>query len=245
MSHGILAHMNTTHTEDMSEDILQRLAQAGAHFAQTKSRRHPSMRQYIVGSKERVDIVDLTKTREQLNKAISAMETFAREGKTLLFVGGKREVADIVRTVATRVNAPYVSTRWLGGTLTNFTEIKKRIDLLAKLADDSTSDEFEKKHTKLERIFIGREIERLTRRLDGLVGLSKLPDVLVVVDTRHEELAVREARSLGIPVVGIQNSDCDIADATHPIVANDASRATVKIILTELVSAYEKESSRS
>lgn len=233
--------MNTT----QEGDILQRLVQSGAHFAQKKSRRHPSMRQYIVGSKEKVDIVDLTKTQEQLSKAVLAMETFAREGKTLLFVGGKMEVAGIVRDAATRVQAPYVSTRWLGGTLTNFTEIKKRIDLLAKLTDDSASVEFEKKHTKLERIFIGREIERLTRRLDGLAGMSKLPNVLVVVDTRHEELAVKEARGIGIPIIGIQNSDCNLADATYPIVANDASRATVEIILTELVSAYEKESSRS
>ncbi len=233
--------MSTTQTED----ILQRLTKAGAHFAQVKSRRHPSMRQYIAGNKDHVDIVDLTKTHKQLNSAILAMETFAREGKTLLFVGGKKEIADIVRTAATRVQAPYVSTRWLGGTLTNFTEIKKRIDLLAKLTADSTSNEFEKNNTKLERIFIGREIERLTRRLDGLATLSKLPDVLIVVDTRHEELAVREAQGIGIPIVGIQNSDCDLADATHPIVANDTSRATVEIILTELVSAYEKESSRS
>ncbi len=237
----MLARMTTTNTED----ILQRLSNAGAHYAQTKSRRHPSMKQYIIGSKERVDIVDLTKTREQINKAVSAMETFAKEGKTLLFVGGKREIADIVRNAAVSVHAPYVSTRWLGGTLTNFTEIKKRIDLLEKLTADSESNEFEKKHTKLERVFIGREIERLTRRLDGLVGLSKLPNVLVVVDTRHEELAVKEAHGVGIPVVGIQNSDCNLADALHPIVANDTSRATVELILAELTSAYKKESQHS
>ncbi len=237
----MLAHMTMTHTED----ILQRLSNAGAHYAQTKSRRHPSMKQYIVGSKERVDIVDLTKTQQQLDKAVTAMEAYAKEGKSLLFVGGKREVADIVRNAAVSVHAPYVSTRWLGGTLTNFVEIKKRIDLLEKLTTDSESVEFEKKHTKLERIFIGREIERLTRRLDGLVGLSKLPNVLIVVDTRHEELAVKEAHGVGIPIVGIQNSDCNLADATYPIVANDASRATVELILTELTNAYKKGSSQS
>ena len=237
----MLAHMTTTH----AEDILQQLSNSGAHYAQTKSRRHPSMRQYIIGSKERVDIVDLTKTREQLDKAIVAMEAYAKEGKTFLFVGGKREVADIVRNAAVSVHAPYVSTRWLGGTLTNFVEIKKRIDLLEKLTADSESVEFEKKHTKLERIFISREIERLTRRLDGLVGLSKLPNVLVVVDTRHEEIAIKEARGIGIPVVGIQNSDCNLADATYPIVANDASRATVELILTKLTDAYKKETKHS
>lgn len=232
----MLSRMN----QSVPQDILQRLTDAGAHFAHTKSRRHPSMQQYVIGNKARVDIIDLVKTHKQLNEATDFIEECAKKGKTPLFVGGKREVADIIADAATRLNAPYVSTRWLGGTISNFVEIKKRIALLTQLTNDRLSADYEKRNTKLERIYLDRKIDRLVRRLDGLVGLSKLPSVLIVVDTRHEKYAINEAKAAGIPIVGIQNTDCNLVDATYPIVANDASRATVTIILDELVHAFER-----
>ena len=219
---------------------VDRLFEAGAHFAHLKRRRHPSMRSYIAGAKARVEIFDLVKTDTQLAKAKSVMETLAKDGKTVLFVGGKREVSEAVKKAATRIGQPYVAGRWLGGTISNFIEIKKRIDRLAELLGKRESGELAKQYTKLERVFIDREIERLSTRLDGITTLTRRPDAFVIVDTKHEAHATREAKNAGIPVIGIMNSDCDITDAAYPIVMNDASRTAVDLALTELASAYEK-----
>ncbi|HEX8946597.1 MAG TPA: 30S ribosomal protein S2 [Candidatus Paceibacterota bacterium] len=219
---------------------VERLFAAGAHFAHVKSRRHPSMKTYIAGSKSRVEIIDLAKTDAQLTAAKAAMETLAKDGKTVLFVGGKKEIAELVKQAAERIGAPYVSTRWLGGTVSNFPEIKKRIDRRATLVEQRASGELAKRYTKLERLRLDREIDRLTERLDGITGLAKRPDVMLIVDTKHEAHAAKEAREAGIPVIGIINSDCNVADAAYPIVANDASRATVSLILDELTAAYAK-----
>ena len=218
---------------------VDRLFGAGAHFAQLKSRRHPSMKPYVVGAKSRVEIFDLQKTDAQLAAAKVALRTLAEAGKVVLFVGGKREVSDVVRMTAKKIGAPYVSGRWLGGTVSNFVEIKKRIDRLADLTQKRESGELAKLYTKLERVFIDREIERLTSRLEGITELAKRPDAFVIIDTKHEAHATREARQAGIPVIALMSSDCDIKDAAYPIVMNDASQGAVKLVLEELASAYE------
>lgn len=216
---------------------VDRLFEAGAHFAQVKSRRHPSMKPYVIGSKSRVEIFDLVKTDGQLAAAKAALAALGRDGKTVLFVGGKREVSDIVKSAADNAAAPYVAGRWLGGTISNFTEIKKRIDRLAELVGKRDSGELAKQYTKLERVFIDREIERLKSRLDGITALSKKPDALLVVDTRHEAHAVKEAKQAGIPVIAIMSSDCDLKEAAYPIAMNDSSRHAVKLVLDELAGA--------
>jgi small subunit ribosomal protein S2 len=218
---------------------VDRLFETGAHFAQVKSRRHPSMKKFVLGSTSKVEIFDLAKTDAQLAAAKAAMAALARDGKTVLFVGGKREVSDQVRDAAKRIGQPYVAGRWLGGTLSNFVEIKKRIDRLADLTAKRESGELAKTHTKLERVFIDREIERLQTRLSGLVGLSKRPDALVIVDAKHEAHASKEAKAAHIPVIGVMSSDNNLADAKFPIVTNDASRSTVELILNELADAFE------
>lgn len=225
----------TTNTADV-----QRLFDTGAHFAQAKSRRHPSMKAFLVGSKGRQEIIDLAKTSEQLEAAKGVMGTLAKEGKTILFVGGKTEVAAYVRAAAERIGVPYVSTRWLGGTISNWPELKKRVDRLAELTEKKASGVLAKEHTKLEIVLLEREMKRLSERLDGITLLTKRPDALVVVDTKHEKYAVKEANDAGIPVIGIMSSDCDLSVAAYPIVANDASREAVKFILGELTAAFEK-----
>lgn len=224
---------------EMAGPGVDRLFETGAHFAQVKSRRHPSMKPFVIGTKSKVEIFDLEKSDAQLARAKSAMAALAREGKTILFVGGKREVSDEVRAAAKRINQPFVAGRWLGGTISNFVEIKKRIDRLADLTGKRESGELLKTTTKLERVFIDREINRLNDRLGGITNLAKRPDAMVIVDTRHEAHATKEARDAGIPVIGIMSSDCDLKDAAFPVVVNDASRQTVKLVLDELASAYE------
>ncbi len=230
-----------TATKDTAE--LQRLFDTGAHFAQVKSRRHPSMKPYLVGSKGRQEIIDLTKTAEQIKTAKVAMETLAKEGKTILFVGGKVETSVLLKDMAHDIGAPYVATRWLGGTISNWSEIKKRIARLNELTDVSTENGNSttgKQYTKLELLKIDREKNRLIERLDGLTTLTKHPDALVVIDTKREKYAVKEANDAGIPIIAIMSSDCDIKGVSYPIVANDASRDTVKLILGDLVEAFKK-----
>ena len=136
---------------------LRRLFDTGAHFAQVKSRRHPSMKPFLVGTKGRQEIIDLVKTSEQLEAAKAVMATLAKEGKTVLFVGGKVEIAAIVKKAAQDINAPYVAARWLGGTISNWVEIKRRIDRLAEILEKTTTGALAKQHTKLELVKIGRE----------------------------------------------------------------------------------------
>jgi len=219
---------------------VDRLFEVGAHFAHVKSRRHPSMRSFILGAKGGVEIFDLEKTDKQLTAAKATMAALARDGKTVLFVGGKREASDAVSATAKRLGQPYVAGRWLGGTITNFPEIKKRIDRLADLLSKRDSGELVKLYTKLERVRIDREIARLLERLAGITNLAKRPDAFVIVDTRHEAHATKEARSSGIPIIGIMSSDCDVKDATYPIVTNDASRAAIELVLNELADAFEE-----
>ena len=226
------AHMDTAE--------LKRLFDTGAHFAQVKARRHPSMKPFLVGMKGRQEIIDLEKTMTQLESAKNAMMTLAKEGKTVLFVGGKVEVSALVKKSAEDMQAPYVATRWLGGTISNWVEIKKRIDRLAELTDTSTSGAMAKQHTKLELVKMDREKKRLTERLDGITTLTKRPDALLVVDTKHEKYAVKEANEAGIPIIALMSSDCNLKEVAYPIIANDASRDTVRLVLNDLVEAFKK-----
>ena len=218
----------------------KRLFDSGAHFAQVKSRRHPSMKPFLVGTKGRQEIIDLVKTSEQLEAAKAVMVALAKEGKTVLFVGGKVEIAALVKKAAQDISAPFVAARWLGGTISNWNEIKKRIARLAELSEKGAAGTLAKQHTKLELVYIGREKKRLEERLDGITTLTKRPDVLLVVDTKHEKHAVKEANDAGIPIIAIMSSDCNLREAAYPIVANDTSRETVRLILAELAGAFKK-----
>ncbi len=227
-----------TAVKDTTE--FKRLFDVGAHFAQVKSRRHPSMKPFLVGTKGRQEIIDLTKTAEQLEKAKGVMATLAKEGKTILFVGGKVEIAALVKKAAQDIGAPYVAARWLGGTISNWSEIKKRVDRLAELLEKGEAGTLAKQHTKLELVKIEREKKRLIGRLDGITELAKRPDALLVIDSKHEKHAVKEANEAGIPILAIMSSDCDLREVTYPIVANDTSRETVRLILAELTEAFKK-----
>ncbi|MBI2610865.1 30S ribosomal protein S2 [Candidatus Kaiserbacteria bacterium] len=214
---------------------VQALFDAGAHFALTRARRHPSASPFIYATKDRTDIFDLEETSSCLERARSFVRSLA--GRPLLFVGGKHEVSDIVKMAALRAGAPYVAGRWIGGTLTNFKNVRKRIDRLQSLMDERERGALEK-YTKRERLLIDREIDELLVRFGGLQSLTEFPAALVVVDTRHENTAVREARQLGIPVVGLSSSDCDFSLVKYPIPANDTSVKSVRLVCDEIAEAY-------
>lgn len=228
----------TQNTENQ-QSLIERLFGAGSHFGFTKSRRHPTVAPFIFGNKQGTDIIDLEKTTELLEKAKAVVKEIGTSGRAVLFVGSKEEVAPIVKAQAEAVAMPYVVNGWVGGMLTNFAEIKKRVQRLGDLTLQGESGELERKYTKKERVVIGRELAKLTHNFAGIQAMDRLPALLIVVDARHDAIAVKEANELNIPVVGIVSSDTNLRTVTHPIVANDSLQASVTLILRELADAYE------
>ncbi len=229
-----------TNTTQGVSSLIEKLFKAGSHFGFTRSRRHPTVTPFIFGSKQGTDIIDLEKTSELLTTAASVVFETAKAGKIVLFVGTKEEILHVVRDAATKVEMPFVVNRWIGGMLTNWSEIRKRINRLTDLLAQGASGELERKYTKKERVIIGREIEKLTFNFAGIKDMERLPGLLVVVDPRHDIIAVREARELNIPVIGLTSSDTNLKEVTYPIVANDALQSSVRTILAELTDAYTK-----
>lgn len=225
-------------TTNQDKNLVERLFAAGAHFGFSKSRRHPSVKPYLFGNKQGTDIFDLEKTAALIAEAKATLEAFGKDGKTVLFVSTKDETSALVQKEAERAESPYVINRWIGGMLTNFSEIKKRIDRLHQLTVEGETGELERKYTKKERVMIGREIAKLQFNFGGIKTLEQTPAVVVVVDPRHDQIAVREANDSNIPVIGIMSSDNNLNLVTHPVVVNDALQTSVQTVLTELVDAY-------
>ncbi len=219
------------------EQVIDKLFAVGAHFGYAPSRRHPSVAPFIFGSKGGTELFDLEKTAVCLETALAFVKGLAGDRKTILFVGGKAEARGVLKRVAERLNQPYSAGRWIGGSLTNFSEIKRRLNRLSELTTMREKGELAK-FTKLERLLIDREITELDDMFGGLKGLTKLPDALVIVDPKHESIAVAEAHKLGIPVVSLLNSDCDSRNIAYPIPANDASIESITFILDEIAKTY-------
>ena len=220
-----------------AETDIKKLYDAGAHVALARTRRHPSSVPFIFNTKDHTDVFDLEETARRLQTALEFIRELAKSGKALVFVGGKNEVLSIIKEAAQRAGAPSVAGRWIGGTLTNFKNIRKRIDRLQRLMGERERGELEK-YTKRERLLIDREIDELLARFGGLVNMTELPAALFAVDTRHEHTAIKEANQLGIPVVGLASSDCDFSLVQYPIPANDTSVKSVRLVCDEIAEAY-------
>jgi small subunit ribosomal protein S2 len=220
------------------QTLMDRMFKAGAHFGFSKSRRHPSVTPYLFGTKQGFDIFDLEKTSALLSDATAYMQALGMAGKNVLVVGTKEETASLIRAEAVRSGVPFAVNRWVGGTLTNSSQIKKRVEYLISLRAESESGELERKYTKKERVMLGREMERLEHSFEGIVGMERAPDALLVLDPRHEAIAVAEAHQAGIPVVAIMSSDCNARDVEKPVVVNDAHKTSVALALSELLNAF-------
>lgn len=228
-----------THTADTTtKTLVERLFEVGAHFGFTKSRRHPTTSPFIFGNKQGTDIIDLEQTASSLEKAKAVCEDAGKAGKQVLFVGTKEEISSVVKACAMSAKMPFVVNRWVGGMLTNFSEIKKRIARLNDLIAQGESGELERKYTKKERVLIGRELAKLSHNFSGIQHMDRLPFAIIVVDPRHNAIAIEEAQFLKIPVIGIGNSDTNIRSIEYPIVANDTLQGSVSFILSELSLAY-------
>jgi small subunit ribosomal protein S2 len=221
----------------MSEKIIESLFQAGSHFGYSKSRRHPTIAKYIYGTKNQTDIIDVEKTLLQLEKAGEFMKELGSKGKTVLFVGVKPEAKDIVKEKAESIGQPYITERWVGGILTNFSEISKRVSKLIDLKKQKEEGSLDK-YTKKEKMLIDEEIARMHKLFSGISDMKKIPDAMFIVDPKKEHIAVTEANKMLVPIVSLAGTDCDISNVYFPVVANDASLSSITFITEYLVESY-------
>ncbi|MFZ2593566.1 MAG: 30S ribosomal protein S2 [Minisyncoccia bacterium] len=215
---------------------IQALFDAGLHYGYSRTRRHPSAQKFIYSQKNRNDIFELERTAEHLKAALEFVTHVYKNGGKVLFIGGKNEAREIVRSAAESCAMPYVSGRWIGGTLTNFKEIKKRVDRLEKHLADKESGALVK-YTKRERLMIDREIDKLTEKFGGIMSMKERPQAVFIVDTKFEEDAVLEANDLGIPVIALANSDCDFSKIQYPIPGNDATNKSIAHVTQSIARA--------
>jgi len=231
--------MSETNTKE-NTDAIGRMFEAGAHFGYSKSRRHPSTKSVIFGLKNKTEIIDLEKTAEYLDRAKEYIANLAKESKVILFVGSKVEARNPIVNAATALDLPYVDKRWIGGTFTNFVEIKKRVDRLQDLQEQKERGELEQKYNKKERLLLDREMESLEINFGGLTNMKKLPDAIFVIDPGYEHLAVAEARQMNIPVIALASSDCDFSLVDYPIPANDGALPSITLFVEEILSTYRE-----
>ncbi len=218
---------------------IEEMFRSGVHYGYSKSRRHPSTVPYIFTTKNGTDIINIEKTYELLEKALEQIVSYATSGKIILFVGTKAEAHQQVIEIASSLGMPYVNTRWVGGALTNFPEIKKRITKLIDLREQKEKGEFDK-YTKKERLLIDKEMKDMSRNFQGLSTITKIPDAMVVIDSKKEDIAVNEAIKINIPIIALLNTDCNAKKVDFPVVANDASVSSISFFLPEIKEAYNR-----
>ena len=212
------------------------LLEAGVHFGHQTKRWNPKMKEYIYNSRDDIYIIDLQKTVEKMEEAYTALTKIVSEGGTVLYVGTKKQASEVCREEATRSGMYYMTERWLGGTLTNFKTIRKRVkrlDEIEKMEADGTFEKLPKK----EVIGLKKEYEKLNKNLCGIREMTKLPQALIIVDSIKEEIAIREARKLGIPVFGIIDTNCDPDMVDYVIPGNDDAVRAIKVVLGALTNA--------
>jgi len=224
-------------TEKSSKTKIDEMFQVGAHFGFAKSRRHPSAIPFIFGKKSDVEIFDLEKVEQKLNEAKEFVAKIASEKKQILFVGGKKESQNIIKEVADKIEMPYVSGRWIGGTLTNFEEIRSRVKKLQDLTSQKDKGELGK-YTKKERLMIDRQIEKLEDRFGGIVSMDRKPGAVFIIDADKESIARDEAIKNNIPVISLMSTDCDMTRVQYAIPANDTSVKSIRFFSEEIASAY-------
>jgi len=218
---------------------LDEMMKAGIHFGHAKSKSHPSMKPYIYGIRNTISVIDLSETQKALARATDFLAQAAGEGKLILFVGTRPAARAIVREVAQKTNMPFVTERWLGGTMTNFPVIRQRVDYLERLEREKKTGEMEK-YTKKERMEKAKEMERLGKNFDGLRRMTRPADVLCVVNIGEDYTAIREARRKNIPIVALADTNSDITGIAYPIPSNDDALPAVRYMITRMGDAVEE-----
>jgi small subunit ribosomal protein S2 len=211
---------------------MKELLEAGVHFGHQTKRWNPKMKKYIFGKRNGIYIIDLQKTLRLFKEASAFIADLASQGKRILFVGTKRQAQDAILEEANRCGMFYVNNRWLGGTLTNFSTVRKSIERLKEL--ESLLQDTEKELSKKERAALDREREKLQKNLIGIREMDALPDALFVIDPKKEYIAVKEAKKLGIPVVAIVDTNCDPEDIDYVIPGNDDAIRAIRLFTQKI-----------
>ena len=220
----------------MSVVAMKQLLEAGVHFGHQTRRWNPKMAEYIFQARNGIHIIDLQKSSKKLDEAYDFLKNQAEEGKTVLFVGTKKQAQECAKEAAEKCGMYYVNQRWLGGTLTNFKTIRNRVKRLTdieKMQEDGTFEVLPKK----EVILLKKELEKLEKNLGGIKEMTELPGVMFVVDPYKERIAILEARKLGIPVIGLVDTNCNPEDVDYPIPGNDDAIRAVKLIMDVMANA--------
>jgi small subunit ribosomal protein S2 len=222
-----------------SEEELEEMFKAGVHFAYSRTRRHPKMTPFIYGIRNNTEVFDLEKVYPFFQKAKEIMKESGKGKKQILFIGTKPGIKEIIKKTAEGLSMPYVSERWIGGTLTNFKVVRNRVSYFEKLMEEKKTGGLQK-YTKKERTKINKEFGQLEKKFKSLILLTDLPDMLVVIDSKEENTAIKEAKRMLIPVIAVMNSDCNLEDANYPIPANDSAMKSVDYLLEKLVESYKE-----
>ena len=215
---------------------MKELLEAGVHFGHQTKRWNPKMKDFIFGERNGIYIIDLQKTHRLLQDALQYAQDLAAQGRTILFVGTKRQAQEAVAEEAQRAGMPYVNERWLGGLHTNFVTIRKSLDRLRELESMSTDGRHERL-TKKEVAQLEKERIKIEKNLKGIKGMKNVPDAVFVIDTRKESIAVQEARKLKIPVIGIVDTNCDPDEVDHVIPGNDDALRAIKLFAGRIADA--------
>ena len=215
---------------------IEQMLKAGMHFGHRTSKWHPKMKPYIFTSRNGVHIIDLVKSKQMLDVTIDFIEQFSAENKTILFVGTKAQVKDKIKNMAIEIKMPYVTEKWLGGSLTNFNVIKKMITKYNTLISDKESGKLSK-YTKKEQLDFDREIIRLENKVGGLKDLKKVPDAIFIWDIKNEKTAVTEAKKKNIPIIAICDTNVNPDGIKYIIPSNDDATKTVKLLLNYIKEA--------
>lgn len=215
---------------------MKQLLEAGVHFGHQTRRWNPKMERYIFTERNGIYIIDLQKTVKKVDEAYNFVKEVSASGKSILFVGTKKQAQDSVKEEAERSGVYFINQRWLGGTLTNFSTIRKRIDRLTELENMETDGTFDVLPKK-EVIILKKEKERLEKFLGGIKGMEELPGALFIVDPRKERIAVAEAKKLGIPIVAIVDTNCDPDEIDYVIPGNDDAIRAVKLLTERIADA--------
>lgn len=215
---------------------IEEMLKAGMHFGHRTSKWHPKMAAYIFGSRNGIHILDLAKSSKMLVEALEFMKKFAAEGKVILFVGTKMQVKGPMKSMAEEIGMPYITEKWLGGCLTNFTVIKKMIKKYKDLLEDKNTGRLNR-YTKKERLEFDREIHKLELKVGGLVNLNKLPDAIFIWDAKLEKTAVNESRAKNVPIIAICDTNTNPEGINYIIPSNDDATKTIKLLLNTIKEA--------
>jgi len=221
----------------MADIAMKQLLEAGVHFGHQTSRWNPKMKPYIFGARNGIHIIDLQQTVAMFKDMENAVRKMAASGGHILFVGTKKQAQEAIREEAERCGMFHVHNRWLGGTLTNFSTIRQSIERLRKLEEMENDPKIAEALTKKEMLGLKREKEKLEQSLGGIKGMRKLPDAIFVVDPKQEEIAVKEARKLGIPVVAVLDTNCDPDMVDIKVPGNDDAIRAIKLFCAAIADA--------